>query len=84
MLLSTESPLKIIKNACYFMLKAIFVLEIITFFPGFLIGKKKGFIRKPSSIPKFMLSQTGQQIIRIHILLDVSRCKGNHSNKLVS
>ena len=39
--LSTESPLKIIKNACYFMLKAIFVLEIVIFFSLFFNWEEK-------------------------------------------
>ena len=31
--LTTESPLKMIKNVFYFMLKALFVLEIFQFLP---------------------------------------------------
>ena len=33
--LTTESPLKIMKIAFYFMLKALFVLKIFTFLPTF-------------------------------------------------
>ena len=34
-IMATESPLKMIKNAFYFILKAIFVLKIFKFFPCF-------------------------------------------------
>ena len=39
-------------------------------------------ITKLWSISKFMTSQTGQQIITIHILPNVSRSKGNQEMKL--
>ena len=32
-------------------------------------------------LPKFMTSQTGLQIITIHILLSISRSKGNQTMK---
>ena len=32
--LTTESPLRMMKNAFYFMLKAVFVVEIFTFLSG--------------------------------------------------
>ena len=35
--LTNESPLKLIKNAFYFVLKALFKLKIITFSTDFLI-----------------------------------------------
>ena len=42
---------------------------------------ENGLMRKLTLISKFMASQTGQQIIAIHILLDISRSKGNQTMK---
>ena len=56
----------------YFMLKVPFVLEIFTFL---------NLIRKLWLIFKSMMSQTGQQIITMHILPNISRSKGNQSIK---
>ena len=42
---------------------------------------KNGLIRKLWLISKFMTSQTGQQIIMIHILSNISRSKGNQTMK---
>ena len=53
------------KKAFYFMLIAVFVLEILTVWPDFLGIKKNGLIRKVKLISKFLKSQTGQQIIKI-------------------
>ena len=55
------------KNAFYFMLKALFV--------------KNSFMRKLWFISKFMTSPTGQQIIAIHILPNISRSKINQTKK---
>ena len=76
-LLTTDSPLKLMKNAFYFMLIAIFVLEIFTFLPWLFGYVKIGMIKKLRLVSKFMSSQTGQQIIPIHILSNISRGKGN-------
>ena len=38
-------------------------------------------IKKLNLISEFMTSQTGKQIITIHILLNISRRKGNQSMK---
>ena len=62
-----RSPLKMMKNAFYFMLKALFVLELFTFV-SLLFGYAEKQLDKNSLISKFIMSQTGQQIIRIHIL----------------
>ena len=56
-----ESPLKMMKNAFYFMLKARFCFETFTF----LVMQKNILIRKIWLVSKFMTSQTGQQIITI-------------------
>ena len=42
---------------------------------------KNGLIRKFRSISQFMMSQTGQQIIKIHIFPNISRSKGNQAMK---
>ena len=44
--LASESPLKMIKNAFYFTLKALFVLKIFRFLSNFLVIPKNGLIRK--------------------------------------
>ena len=56
---TTESPLKMMKNAFYFTLKALFVLKILSFCLDFLIMYKNGLIRKIRLILKFMTSQPG-------------------------
>ena len=43
--------------------------------------QKNGLIRKLLLILKFMTSQTGQQIITIHMLLDISRNEVNQAMK---
>ena len=51
------------------------------FCPDFLVIYKKGLIRKLWSISKFMASQTGQEIITMHILPNILRSKGNQIMK---
>ena len=43
--------------------------------------QENGLIRKLGLISKFMTSQTGQQIITIHILSNISRSKDNQAMK---
>ena len=70
------------KNAFYFMLKALFVLGIFTFLPWlFSYVKRPSLIRKLKFISKFITSQTEQQIITIHLLPNISRSKSNHAMK---
>ena len=38
-------------------------------------------MRKPRLISKFMMSQTGRQIITMHILANISRSKGSQKMK---
>ena len=47
-IMATESPLKMMKNAFYFILKAIFVLKIFKFFPCFFghIETRKAWLKK--------------------------------------
>ena len=63
------------KSAFYFMLKALFVLEIFTFFVLTFL-QKNGLVRNLQSFSKFMTSQSGQQITTIHILSNISRSNG--------
>ena len=75
------NPLKMMKNDFYFMLKALFVLEVFTLFSDFLVRKKNSLMRKPRFTSKFVTSQTRQQIITIHKLSNISRSKGNEAMK---
>ena len=69
------------RHSFYFLLKAHFVLEIITFLfclSGYI---ESGLIRNLILISKFMTPQTGQQIITIHILPNISWSKGSQTMK---
>ena len=79
--MAAESPLKIIKNVFYFIFKAIFVLKISNFCPDFLVMQENALIRKLRSISKFMTSQIGRKIIKMHLLPNILRIKGNKSMK---
>ena len=79
--LKTEIPLKIVTSVFYFMFKAPFVLKILTFLSWLFGYVKNNFIRRFRLIPKFLTLQTGQQIITIHILPNISRSKGNQAVK---
>ena len=77
-----ESPLKLMKNAFYFILKVFFVFKIFKFLSWlFSYIEKNGLTRKIKLISKFMTSQPGQQTIAIHILPNISRSKGNQAIK---
>ena len=77
-----ESPFKMIKNAFYFILKALFFLEVFNFcIMNFWSCRKNGLIRKIRIISKFMTSQPGYQTIEIHILPNISRRKSNQTMK---
>ena len=73
-----ENPLKIMKNAFYFILKALFGHKIITNFSSY---RKNGLIRKIRLTSKFMTSQPGLQTIGKQILPNISQNKGNHAMK---
>ena len=55
----------------------------LSFFLDFLIMYKNVWIRKIRLILKLMKSQTGYQIIAVHILTNISRSKGNQRIKFV-
>ena len=79
--LTIENPLKRMKNTFNFMLKALFILEIFTFFSDILVMQENVLIRGLWLISKSMTSQNGQQIIKAHILPNISRRKGNQTIK---
>ena len=60
-----------VKNAFYFLLNALFVLGYV----------QKRLDKRAKVNSKFMKSQTGQQIITIHILLNISISKDNQKMK---
>ena len=62
----------------YFMLKALFILEIFTSLFWLFGMWKNGLIRKLQLISKFMTSQIGQQLF---ILPNISRNKDNQPMK---
>ena len=76
-----ESPLKMMKYAFYFILKALFVLRYLNFYLHFLVFKKNGLIRKIRLISKFITSQPAKERITMHILSNISRSKGNQTLK---
>ena len=75
--MATESPLKLIKNAFYFTLKALFVLKIFKFLSWLFGHVEKGMIKKIRLISKF-----GTQTISTYILINISRSKENQIMKL--
>ena len=66
-----KSPLKMMKNAFYLMLKVLSFLRYLHFSPDLLLILKSGLLRKQRLISNFMTSQTGQQIITIQILPNI-------------
>ena len=69
-----------VKNAFYFMLKALFVLNIFKFLSMLC---PYGLIRRLRLISKFSTLQTGKQIMTKYLLSNISRSKGtNHTMKL--
>ena len=80
-LLPTERPLKMMKNAFYFTLKAIFVLNIFKFLPWLFGHVENSLIRRIELISKFMTSQPGKQTIAIQILPNISRTIGKQKMK---
>ena len=75
--LFNESPLKMMKNAFYFILKAPLV-QILPCSFGY-VGNSS--IKKLRLISKFMNLQPGKQTIVIHILPQICRSKGNQTMK---
>ena len=76
-----KSPLKVMKNVFYFIVRAPFVLNIWIFVLTFWVMWKNGLIRKLKLISKFMTSQPGWQVIGIHILANILRNKDSQTMK---
>ena len=76
-----ESPLEIMKNASYFILKALLVLKIFCFLSR-LFGhlEKNGLIRRRLT-SESKTSQPGLRTVTIHILLNISESKDNQTMK---
>ena len=79
--LTIESLLKNMKTAIYFMLKASLFIRYLNFCIDFLARLENGWIRKLRLVLRFMTSHTGQQIITIHILPNISGSKSNQAMK---
>ena len=79
--LTIESLLKNMKTAIYFMLKARLFIRYLNFCIDFLARLENGWIRKLRLVSRFMTSHTGQQIITIHILPNISGSKSNQAMK---
>ena len=77
--LAIKSPLKMMKNAFYLTLKALFVLKIFKFLSSIFGHVDNDLIRKIKSISKFKTSQLRKQTIPIHILANISRNKDNQT-----
>ena len=69
------------KNGCYFTLKSLFFFRYWNFCPDFFGYVENGLIRKLMLISKIVTSQTGKQIIAIHILSNISRSIDNQTTK---
>ena len=69
------------KNAFYFILKALLILKIFTFLSWLFGHVEKRLFKKVRLISKFMTSQYDWQTITIHILRNISRSKGNQTMK---
>ena len=72
---SIGKSLNLIKNASYFLLKALFVLEILKFCHDFFGYVGNRLDKKAKVISKLLESQTRKQIITTHILPNISRSK---------
>ena len=75
-----KSPLKVMRNVFYFILKDPSVLKILKFL-SWIFGHR-GLIRKIRLTSKFMTSQLGSQAITIHTLPNISQSKGTQTLKL--
>ena len=79
--LTTESTLKMMENAFDFNLKALFILKIFKFLSWPFSHVETDLTRKIRLISKFMTAQLGKQTSAVHILLIISRTKGNQTMK---
>ena len=75
--LTSESPLKIMKNGFYFTSKTLY----LSFSLDFSVLQQNGLTRNIRLISKFMTSQPGKQTIVIHVLPNTLRNKDNQTMK---
>ena len=78
----TESSLKTMQKACYFILNSFRSQDIQVFVMTFWSCWKNRLIRKIRLTAKFMTSQPGQQTIAILVLTYISWSKDNQTMKL--
>ena len=78
--LKIESPLKMMKNAFYFMPKALFI-RYLHIYPDFLLMQENGWIRRLRFISRFMKPQAEQQMITINTSPNISRSKCSQAMK---
>ena len=68
------------KNVVYFILKALFVVKIIIFFPFFgYVGNQLD--KKLRLVSEFAMLYTGKQKVTILMLPNISRSKNNQAMK---
>ena len=60
------------KNALYFISKALYFLKIFKFVLTFWLSRKSRMIKKVRLISNFIMSQPGYQTIAIYILLNIA------------
>ena len=77
--MATESTLKLMKNAFYFTLKALFVLKIFRFFLDFLVMYRNGLIKMIKLISNFFTAWLTNY--RNTHIANISRSKGNQTMK---
>ena len=71
--LTNESLLKIIKIAFYFILKDFSFLRYLHFYPDFLV----------IHMWKWLDKKVGKQVIKRHVLPNISTCEGNQTMKFL-
>ena len=67
------------KNAFYFILKALFVLKIFQFLSRHFGHLENGFIRKIMLISKIITSKPGKLTNALYMLFNISRSKRNQT-----
>ena len=73
-----KSPLKMIKKYSLFHVKSSFLSEDI-YCPDSLVMRINGLLKMLTLVSKFMTSQPRQQIITIHILVNIPRSEENQA-----
>ena len=79
--LATGSPLKLVKMLFISPQKLFLFSRCSNFCFDFFIMQKNGLIKKVTLILSFMASHPGSQTIKIHILPNIVRNKGNQTMK---